>query len=593
MKRRFSIFLLLFSVAFAGFSQVEFKTKLNKDEIGVNERLRVDFEMDEDGDNFTPPDFDDFKVIGGPNQQISHSWVNGKSTYSKTYSFFLEPKERGDLTVGQAKITVDGKTYKTSPKTVKVTEAKDHPKNGKGGDIKVSDKIHLVAEVSNAAPFLNEGITVTYKLYFSNDTEASDLKVVDNPKFSNFWSQDMDIKKLRIKHGSYKGDKDYRYAVLRRTVLYPQDTGQLEIEPLTISLAVKVPTNRRDPFGRRVYEPEDKTISSKTRAVEVKPLPEKGKPDDFSGAVGNFDFAVSPSKDSLDADESLDIEVRSSGTGNLSLFDLPELDVPSGLEAYSPEDSENVETDRKGMHGHIKNSYTVVPKMKGDYTVEPLSFSYFDPESESYKTIKSDEFKIKVKNGPSQQIARNDSTDTVRGSRKKRVVSNGDQFRYIKLKTKLHDIKQSPFFKSKLFWALLFLPVVMVPVAIGFGNKQVEKANDIRGNRLRRANRLTKKYLSEAKKNLGEKTKFYGALERALHNYLKAKLDIQTSDMSKERIQALLYKKNVKDGTGQDFIGLIESCERARYSPFSETEMEQDYDQAAETISEIDKQLQK
>src|SRR5699024_8760403 len=297
------------------------------------------------GDDFTPPKFDDFEVYGGPRQSISHSWTNGKSKFSKKYSYFLKPKHRGTLTIGQAKVTIDGKVYKTSPKTIEVTAAVDKPKNGQNEEIvDVSDDIHLVTEISNLHPYLNEGITVVYKLYVSANTSIRNWELVDMPKFSNFWSQDIDTDPGKVRYGSYKGDKDYRYVVLKKAVLYPQKTGTINVEPLTLSMAVEVPSNRRDFFGRRMYKTVDRTIASKNRKIEVKPLPEKGKPDDFSGAVGQFSLTTSASKEKLDAGESLDFKVSVSGNGNLKLFELPAPEVPSNFEAYDPEHSEDVHT---------------------------------------------------------------------------------------------------------------------------------------------------------------------------------------------------------------------------------------------------------
>lgn len=589
MKGKPYIVLLLFLVSTVGFSQVEFTVKLGQKKIGVNERLRVDFEMNKDGDNFIRPDFNDFTIYGGPQQAVRRSWTNGVSTFHKTYTFFLKPKRRGTLKIGQAEVEIDGKTYKTSPKTVEVTAAVNKPKNGDNQSIDISSQIHLVTEVSNTHPYLNEGITVVYKLYVSPKTSVRQWQAIDNPKFSNFWSQNIDIKHLDVKHGQYQGE-EYRYVVLRKSVLYPQKTGKLNIEPLTLTLSVEVPSQRRNIFGSLMYKSVDKTIASKNRTIDVKPLPEDGKPASFTGAVGNFNFKVTTTKNTLNADESLDANVEVSGNGNLKLFQLPKLIVPNALEAYDPQHSENVQTNLGGMRGKITDSYTLVPKMKGKYPINPMSFSYFDPKTETYKTLTSKKLMVNVLNGPSPgAVVSNDST--VVSTQKQRVVSTGKQFRYIKLKTSLQPIDKSPFFKSNLFWILLFLPVIILPVVLGIGKKRRASANDLHGNRMKKANKLARKYLSAAKKNLGDQKAFYDSLELALHNYLKAKIAIQTSEMSKERIRELLGQKKCKDDTITEFISLLESCEFARYTPSSDVEMQQDYDKAAKTISKLDKQL--
>lgn len=567
--------------------QVQFEAKASKTKLGVNERLRVDFVMNEDGDNFNPPSFSNFTVVAGPNQAVSNSWINGKRSYSKTYSYFLAPKRRGVFTIGQAEITIEGNIYKTTPIEVEVTAAVDEPTDGDNSEYVASENIHLVAEISNTNPFLNEAITVVYKLYVSPRINVSDWRQIDNPTFSDFWSQNIDMQRLQVESGEYKGEP-YRYVVLRKTVLYPQKTGKLDIEPLTLSVSVEVPGNRRDIFGNRFYETVDKTIAAGKKTIDVKPLPQEGKPANFTGAVGkNLRFKVNADKQELNATESLQAKVQVSGQGNLKLFDLPELTVPSSIEQYEPEYSEDVNTTLSGMQGSISNTFTLVPQTRGKYLIPPVSFSYFDLNSETYKTLTSEEILLNVKAAPAGQV----SASGGMGEVNRQIPAAANQFRYIKLQTELKPLNEEPFIKTILFWGLFFLPLIFIPLAILFGRRREAIAGDVRGQRLKKASRLARKYLSEAKRNLGDQKKFYDSLERALHNYLKAKLHIQTSEMSKNHISDLLAERGISAKTETDFIKLLESCEFARYTPASGVAMQQDYDQAVEVISEIDKQV--
>ncbi|AXT61744.1 protein BatD [Aquimarina sp. AD10] len=583
------IFLTIFLASVQlTFAQVKFEAKVSKKKLGVNERLRVDFEMNQDGDNFTPPSFSGFTVVGGPNQSISNSWINGKRSYAKTFSYFLEPTKRGRFTIKQATIEIKGQVYKTLPVTVNVTGAVDKPKDGNNTDFVASENLHLVAEVSKANPYLNEAITVVYKLYVSPRISVSNWRELDSPTYSDFWSQAIDMKQLKIDNGEYNGEP-YRFVVLRKTVLYPQKTGKLNIEPLTLTVSVDVPTKRRDIFGGRLYSTVNKTVAAGNRTINVKSLPEQGKPDDFSGAVGSFDFKVTTTKTELDATESLDAKVLVSGNGNLKLFDLPKLSVPTGLEQYEPEHNERVRTNLSGMGGNISDNYTLVPQYKGKYPIPSISFSYFDLKTESYKRITSDEIVINVKTGPDGGDAVASSTPSSAG--KKAVTQTGSQFRFLKSNANLQLIQRSHFFKSTGFWMSLTAPLLAIPLFLFFGKKREERLNDVSGNRVRKADKLARKYLSEAKKNLGDQKEFYIAMERALHNYLKAKLNIQTSDMSKDRIQRLLKEQEVEDTVMIEFVALLESCEFARYTPSSTSAMQQDYDKASRVIAALDKQL--
>ena len=578
------ILLLVSSITFA---QVKFEAKASKQKLGINERLRIDFEMNQDGDNFNPPDFSNFTVVGGPNQSVSNSWINGVRTYKKTYSYFLAPKKRGNFTISQASITIKGETYKTTPLKIEVTAAVDIPKDPNDPTYLASQNIHLVAEVSKTNPYLNEAITVVYKLYVSPRIQVDNYNEIDSPRYNDFWSQNINTQGQKVQNGTFNGE-DYRFVILRKTVLYPQKTGKLNIEPLSLNIALRVPTNRRDIFGSLLMTRVNRTVSAGNKTINVKPLPEAGKPVDFTGAVGDFNFDVFASKTELDATESLQLKVNVKGNGNLKLFNLPKVSLPSSLEVYEPEHNENVNTNLSGMRGSISDSYTVVPQFKGKYPIPSISFSYFDLKTETYKRLSSDEIVINVLNGPSNVTSSEGNITT--NTNKQAVVFNSDQFAFIKTNTNFSAIKTDYFFKTKLFWSLLLLPFLAIPLAIVIRNKKASRDADVYGNRIRKADKLARKYLSSAKKSLGKKEAFYIALEKALHNYLKAKLHIETSDLSKDRINDLLINKQVEDSVIKDFISILESCELARYTPIDIVTMQEDYDKAAKTISLIDKQ---
>ena len=569
-------------------AQVTFDAKVSKKTLGVNERLRIDFEMNQDGDNFSPPSFEGFQVVGGPNQAISNSYFNGKRSYSKTYSYFLAPQAEGNFTIGQASIEIKDETYKTIPIQITVTAAKAIPKDSNNPNYIADENVHLVAEISKADPFLNEAITVTYKMYVSPDVSVSrGFREIASPKYADFWSQNIDNGgNFKVYEGKYKGE-DYRYVIIRNTVLYPQKTGELEIEPLTLEVPIDIPTRRRDIFGRPLMNRVNKTISAGRRTINVKPLPLEGRPDTFTGAVGDFSFAIATDKTTLDANEALTLDVKISGIGNLKLFDPPSIKLPSALEVYEPERSESVRTTSSGMSGQITEKYTVVPQFKGNYPIRPISFSFFDPKTETYKTISSNEIIINVANGP----VSNAVTATNEDGTEKAVSLSKDQFKYLMLEADLEPIASEPFFKSVAFWSLIGGPLLLIPLFIIAGKKRRDRLADVEGNKVRKANKLARKYLSEAKKNMDNKVVFYEALERALHNYLKAKLNIETSEMAKEPIAQMLVARDVSEATVDQFISLLKNCEFARYAPASQVTIKEDYNRAAGVISAIDKEI--
>lgn len=567
-------------------AQVQFEVKVSKTTLGLNERLRIDFVMNMDGDNFNQPSFEGFRIIAGPSQQVSQSWINGKSSFEKTYSYYLLPQQKGNLVIRQATIEYNGQIYKTNPIKINVTAAVEQPKDPNDTQISADDNIYLVADISKTNPYINEPITVVYKLYFSYNIGITNWRELDKPKYNDFWSQNIDIKQLVGEEGMFKGEK-YRYVVLRKTVLYPQKSGKLVIEPLSLDIDVQLPTNRRDMFGRVVVTNGNKRVSAGAKTIAVKALPEAGKPEDFSGAVGKFDFKVTPSKTNLKSGESLDLVVSVAGSGNMKLFNLPKPVVPNSLEMYDPVHNEKVNTTLAGMSGKISDSYAIIPQFKGNYPIKPIKFSYFDLATRTYKTITSPEIIINVLDGPSANAPVATTTPGVT----KNAISSTEQFKYIKRNGNLVSMKKDDFLGSDLFYGLLFLPFLILPLIVFFKKKKEAIDSDVFGNRIKMNNRLAKKYLSEAKKQVNNKEAFYVALEKAMHNFLKAKLHIETSDMSKSNVQQLLASKNANAQTIIDFINLTENCELARYALTSSSTIQQDFDKAVEIISDLEKQI--
>ena len=582
MKRYLFLILLSFQGLLA---QVQFEAKVSKTTLGLNERLRIDFVMNIDGDNFSEPSFGGFRVIAGPSQQVSQSWINGRSTFEKIYSYYLIPNQKGNLIIKQATIEYNGQVYKTSPIRITVTAAVQQPKDPNDTSISADDNLYLIADISKTNPYVNEPITVVYKLYFSNNIGISNFRELNKPKYNDFWSQNIEIKQLVAEEGMFKGER-YRYIVLKKAVLYPQKSGKLTIEPLSLDIDVQLPTNRRDAFGRVVLAEDSKRVSAGAKIINVKALPEAGKPADFSGAVGVFDFKVTPTKTSLKNGESLDLLVSVTGKGNMKLFSLPKPVVPNALEMYDAVHSENVTTTLAGTSGKIADSYTIIPQYKGNYPVKPMQFSYFDLGSGKYKTISSKEIMITILDGPTAA----DATIANVENGKNKIVGT-EQFKFIKLKTKLVSATKDDFFGSQLFYGLLLFPFLLLPIIVLLKKKKEAIDGDVIGNRIRRNNRLAKKYLSEAKKQIKNKEPFYVALEKAMHNFLKAKLRIETSEMSKDNIKELLLTRNANPLAVDDFIALTENCEIARYAPSSSATIQKDYDKAVSIISDLEKQI--
>lgn len=582
-----SLIFLFVGVTFSLQAQVSFDAKVSKKKLGLNERLRIDFIMNENGDNFIPPDFSSFQVVSGPQQSVNRSWVNGVSSFSKTYTYFITPKSKGLLRIGQAQITINGEVYKTTPIEVQVTEAVKKPNDPNNIDYLTDENIHLVAEISNNSPYLNEGLTVVYKLYFRNPISINDVQELESPSYGDFWSSKINIGRIQVDpRGQYKGEP-YNEVVWQKVVLYPQKSGKLTIEPLTLNLQLSVPSNRRDLFGRRILKQGQKTITSGRQVLTVKPLPTANQPENFTGAVGKFDFDIILSKNALKASESFQAKVKVTGKGNLNLFQLPKINVPNTLEVYEPERKEKIKTTLKGTQGSVEENYTIVPQYQGKYPIPAIPFSYFDPKAKKYKTIRSQELLVDVYEGPTSR-----PTNTAQQATKSTpLVPSDGAFRFIQLETDLKPIRTEALWNTTRFWLLFTFPFFLILIGYLINRYILQKNEDQSTSKQRLAEKLAKKYLSSAQKAFGNQVAFYEALERALHNYLKAKLKIETIELSKQKIAELLEKKKVDKAIAKEFIAVIENCEMARYAPDSAGSIQSDYEKASRAMALIDRQL--
>jgi len=576
--------IIIFLIGFSAFSQVNFTTKLSKDRLGLNERVKIEFTVDKDGDNFIPPKFDNFRVVGGPSQSIRNSWINGKKSYSKTYSYFLSPIEKGSFEIGQASIEVDDEIYKTLPVRVTVTSAVDIPTDPNDPNYLADKNIHLVAEVSNKNPFLNEAISVSYKLYVSPDTGVNNWRELEAPRYADFWSNNIDIKSLNVQNGTFKG-KPYRYVVLRRTLLYPQKTGELKIEPLTLDISVQVPSNRRDFFGNLISSSVNKTVSSGSSIIDVKSLPIDNKPKDFSGAVGSFSFEIKSDKNELLTDEAFQLSLIVSGDGNFNLFEDPKISLPNSLEVYEPEKISNISVRARGIKGNINNKYTVVPINPGKYTIPETKFSFFNPVSAEYKTIYSDPIFIDVDGAYNSSLV---SSDINEKNRTNKIQLLENQFSSFKTKTKFSNVNERIFFNSNYYWILFIIPFIICFIII-VSSKILRNYKSKKIDELKLARILTNKLLADSKALIGNKEKFYESIDKALTTYLKTKLNLKNSEFKNEIINIKLQEMNLdKESIGLLFE-IFENCQLARYTPLNIDAMSDDYRKANQFIEQFEK----
>ena len=574
VKKIFILFLSLNSLFLS--AQVNFEASVSKSKLALNERLRVDFVMNQNGDNFSPPEFDNFQIIGGPNQSIKTSYVNGERRFSKTYSYFLQPIKKGRLKINQASIEIDGEIYKSLQIEVLITDSVQQPSDTITQYYN-DDDIELRALISKRSPYLNEPITVVYKLYYKAPINISDARETETPKFKDFWSQTIKIPQLKVQREIYKG-QNYNVVEWRKVVLYPQKIGQLEISPLSLNLVLDVPTDKRDFFGNVIYDQTSQLISTGMRRITVKDLPQIGKPNSFSGAVGKFEFDVILNKNSLRATESFMAELKVKGNGNLKLFDLPDILVPNSMELFEPEREELINTNLSGMNGSVSKFFTVIPRFQGNFPIEEVEFSYFDPEIEKYKILKSPRLTIDVYDGPvvTNAIINENSN----------IISSNDSFRFIKINANLREVKSDIFFQSKFFYVTVTTPFVLLLSLLLFKTykkNRKESSSEL----IRIQEKQINKMIESAKKSIGDKVLFYDKIEKAIIKSLMVKFLIKMESLNKEKIEQIGEEKGLNKDDILLIIKLIENCEKAKYSRSSDSIMNKDLENARKAISSI------
>ena len=575
MVKHIQILFLIFNTLVLT-SQVKFDATLSKSKLGLNERLRVDFVMNQNGDNFSPPSFENFQIIGGPNQSIKTQYINGERSFSKTYSYFLKPLKKGNLKIDQASIEIEGEIYKSLSLQVLITDSVSQTSESVTQYYN-DDDIELRALISNGSPFLNEPLTIIYKLYYKTPINISDASETETPNYKDFWSQTIRIPQLKVQREVYRG-QNYNVVEWRKVVLYPQKSGELEISPLSLNLVLDVPTDKRDFFGNVIYDQTSQFISTGMRKINVRDLPEIGKPASFTGAVGQFDFDVILNKNSLRATESFQAEIKVKGNGNLKLFNLPNILVPNSMELFEPEREEIISTNLSGMSGSISKLFTVIPRFQGNFPIEEVEFSYFDPTLERYKTLKSPRLTIDVYDGPSISNSDNDKDSN--------IISSNNSFRFIKLKSNFVSINDNIFFESKLFYLISAAPFAITLSILAFlsyrRNRQLSYSEIIKAEE-----KKINKMIESAKGSISEKNLFYDLIEKSILKTLMVKFSIRMESLNKEKIQEI---SNIRGLSKEDInllMSLIENCEKAKYSRSSDMEMNKDLEAAKKVINSI------
>ncbi len=417
--------LFLFVVPYYLFAQ-SFKATVTKNNVGVGEEFQLIFTASGKSNNFRAPNLNGLRKLSGPNQSSSSSMqiINGKvnSSSSTSYSYYLTALAEGQLTIGSASIVIDGEQVKSKSILLTVTKANPKAKN----TLNIKEKVKLKASYNKAKVFQGEQIVLSYKLYSKID--LLDISVIEKAELNGFWSEDVETNS-KAKIEVIDGVKHLVWE-LNKSVVTPQKSGILEIDPMILEVKVKVQKerNNRDPFGMfNNYRTVTEEIKSKKIKITVKDLP-PNPPKDFNGAVGIFNLKASIDKKSARTNEAINYKLTLSGSGNIHLVDDIPVNLPSDFEAYDPQKKDKTFVSKNGISGKIIIDHLFIPRFQGEYTIPATTFSYFDPRKKQYKTISTDKFTLNISKGKNAEsnIASSEELKKQVSSKLKGIEKNTD-----------------------------------------------------------------------------------------------------------------------------------------------------------------------
>ena len=554
------LFLVFILMSFVINAQTVFTASVNKNKVGVNEQFSLTFTVNDSGEKFQAPIFSDFTVLSGPSTSSSTTIINGKVSKENSYTYYLRAKKVGLFTIGSASIRVNGKQYRSSTTSIQVL--KSTPKNSTKNTplAKAKENVFLELELSNPNPYVGEQIIATYNLYFNQDIRNPEP--LEMPTYNGFWHEDFDLGDNYPVKNIQKNGKLFQVAILKKSVLIPQRSGTLDISSMDLDVPVAIPTNQRDFFGRTRSRMVNIICSSGNKTLNVKPLPSNGKPSNFSGAVGEFQFTTKLDRDSIQTNESATLSMRVSGSGNLRMIDLPVFDIPNNLEAYDPKFTESIKLKEFGLKGFKRVEYLLIPRNRGTYKVNSGSFNYFNPKTKKYVTVDRPSYNLTVEggvNGTSSTVVLNNIT-------KEDVSFIGKDILYIK--TSLNNLKSSKqsFFGSFSFITLLIIPIVFVIIALVLVILLRKSIIDIQQWKNGTASKQSIKILQLNGENP------YIAIVQALQTYFYKKWQLDRAQFDKLRIEELLTEKKVDQVIITSVTDILETCEMARFTNVKSSE---------------------
>ncbi|MDR1863973.1 MAG: BatD family protein [Bacteroidales bacterium] len=578
--------------------------------VRVGEPFQLDVKVNAQSSAPEFPEMPTFKIVRNMGMQQGYrSYFSGNKTVSSvtvTYSYAIQASREGTHEIPPVEVTVDRKKYQSAPVQVQVIAGTSPGQPAQQGQappqqesatakpdnpqVKTDHRDIFVSVIpSRTKIYQGEHITATLKLF--SKVNISSINHLKPPNFEGFYKQELETPPLRSLEPENVNGEMYRTGVLQQVILFPQKSGTLTISPCSMEVGVPQRVQTRsyslfDDLLGGMVQTIPREVKSHAVAVTVMPLPE-GKPASFTNGVGQLKMDVSVNKTEMKANDPVTLKVVISGSGNIKFVDAPRINFPPDFDPFDPKI--NTSLNATATAGSKTFEYLIIPRHGGTYKLPSIEFSYFDPQARQYKTVHSEEYILTVEKGDEQP-----GTTVISGVTREDVKFLGKDIRYIKPSDMALYRSGDHFFGTWGFCLWYILPLLTFSFIVYFRRKYIRKYADAALVKNRRASRYAARRLKQARAcmNSGQQAKMYEELSRALWGYLSDKLNIPIAELSKENGKLAMQQHQVDDASADEFIGVIDDCEFARYAPSKEVaDMKTLYDRAVDVINKMQKAM--
>lgn len=563
---------LLLSARPASAQEITFTASVDKQAIAAGEVVQLTVSLTNAQGGFSAPDLGGMVVVQGPFESTNVNFFNGRMISSVNRTWRITATAPGKYTIGPAKARVGGGIIETDPITIEVGPATTKPADPQASQGQQRDaNLFITINLSRNKAYVGEQIIATYALYsrYAN----VDLAKYDLPKLNGFWAEEVDLGNTSWENEPQTvNGLQYRVAVLKRQVLFPQRAGKLRIDPFTLTCVVN-----RSFFNR------GQTLEVRSNAVDVNVLELPGQPPAaFNGAVGDLQLSVKADRTQVKEDEAVELTVRVSGKSNLKLLEAPTIDLPADIETYEPKLTDKITVNGSGMSGYREFQYLLIPRHEGQYDIPPVELSYFDPAAGSYRTLRSEPLTLEVTAGAGS----GSGGAVVQRPLQSDVKALGSDIRFIRMGPLDLRAPGRLLFGSPAWWAGMSAPVLAFLLVLAWVRRRDRELADEAGLRRKRADKQAKRHLEEAAKALrsGEKEGFHAALGRSLHGYLRDKFGLGMAQMQPTELAARIAQGEQGAALANELCELIATCDMARYAPVEDKPRQELYDKAVELI---------